>query len=85
MVVDAFVSKLSKTLKLDFPESVGVLANLLRAFAQDIRYSLLNFVSCHSFLKNMAAIVDEPANDYEPKNIMITGGAGFIASHVVIL
>ena len=23
--------------------------------------------------------------DYEPKNILITGGAGFIASHVVIL
>jgi nucleoside-diphosphate-sugar epimerase len=23
--------------------------------------------------------------DYQPKNIMITGGAGFIASHVVIL
>ena len=22
---------------------------------------------------------------YEPKNIMITGGAGFIASHVVLL
>lgn len=22
--------------------------------------------------------------DYQPKNIMITGGAGFIASHIVI-
>lgn len=26
--------------------------------------------------------MEEP---YEPKNIMITGGAGFIASHVVLL
>eukprot|EP00605_Chrysophyceae_sp_TOSAG23-4_P000677 GSChrysophyteH1.ASY1.ANO1.761.1 assembled CDS len=32
--------------------------------------------------KNVGASSDDP---YEPKNIMITGGAGFIASHVVIL
>lgn len=30
----------------------------------------------------MSALTNE---DYEPKNILITGGAGFIASHVVIL
>lgn len=25
-----------------------------------------------------------PPNTYEPKNILVTGGCGFIASHVVI-
>lgn len=29
--------------------------------------------------------MDEAAGAYTPKNILITGGAGFIASHVVIL
>ena len=29
--------------------------------------------------------MSELATEYEPKNILITGGAGFIASHVVIL
>jgi len=28
--------------------------------------------------------VEVPADQYTPKNIMVTGGAGFIASHVVI-
>jgi len=37
----------------------------------------------------MASLIDNGFNpspeDYQPKNILITGGAGFIASHVVIL
>jgi len=36
----------------------------------------------------MAALAETPLPDgttYVPKNIMITGGAGFIASHVCIL
>ena len=32
----------------------------------------------------MSSFASDPG-DYEPKNILITGGAGFIASHVVIL
>ena len=31
-----------------------------------------------------AAGVDGDTQDFTPKNIMITGGAGFIASHIVI-
>ena len=27
---------------------------------------------------------EEPASEYTPKNILVTGGAGFIASHIVI-
>ena len=30
------------------------------------------------------ALPDVPVGDYEPKSILLTGGAGFIASHVVI-
>ena len=33
----------------------------------------------------MAANVDAAAAPFEPKNVFITGGAGFIASHVVML
>ena len=42
-------------------------------------------------LAGTADVSEEPniftpsASDYAPKNILITGGAGFIASHVVIL
>mmetsp|Transcript_6312 Transcript_6312/g.6522 ORF Transcript_6312/g.6522 Transcript_6312/m.6522 type:complete len:356 (+) Transcript_6312:71-1138(+) len=32
-----------------------------------------------------SSFVPDTATDYAPKNILITGGAGFIASHVVIL
>jgi len=31
-----------------------------------------------------ATLADEPTGDYKPGAILVTGGAGFIASHVVI-
>ena len=33
----------------------------------------------------MAASVDAATDNYAPKNVFITGGAGFIASHAVML
>jgi dTDP-D-glucose 4,6-dehydratase len=36
-------------------------------------------------MAGLAEKIAAETTDYEPKNIMITGGAGFIASHVVIL
>lgn len=33
----------------------------------------------------MAASVDAAADAYVPKNVFVTGGAGFIASHAVML
>ncbi len=31
-----------------------------------------------------ATLADEPTGDYKPGAILVTGGAGFIASHVVL-
>ena len=33
---------------------------------------------------NSTSLAEDTVEDYKPQNVLVTGGAGFIASHVVI-
>jgi len=56
---------------------------LKRSFKEQTRFSLENGLMESNPKKQKVEVADE--DGYTPKNLLITGGAGFIASHFVIL